>query len=79
MHRNDPKSHAPIGRGTVCNSNSVAAIHRTADCERCVKRLDDIGAILIDAANGKDVSKRAAAMVKKLGIHLGSIEGEETL
>jgi hypothetical protein len=34
--------HIPLGNGTLCGSNSFAAIHRVADCARCVQRLHKV-------------------------------------
>lgn len=70
--RNDPVTHASMGDALVCGSRSMAALMRSQECRRCSSRLNDIGLLLLDAADGKDVSKQAAVLVAKLGIDRAS-------
>jgi hypothetical protein len=66
--------HIPLGNGTLCGSNSFAAIHRVADCARCVQRLHKVLDILLDVATDQP---GAVAKAKKLVAKWRLTRGEE--
>lgn len=67
MSRREPASHILAAGRPLCGSNSFAALYRTADCQRCNVRMDDVLEVLLDAAEGKPYAQaRAQRLVEKL-------------
>ena len=61
--------HVPCGDGVLCGNASLTAWANQADCFRCCDRVGQLLALLLDAADGKDVRLRAARLARRWGFN----------